>query len=99
MPALKRAKGEFIVKHLGVTYDDFRKEVWVIREFVDGADLEALMKNPSLCPALRSPEKRMTLAVGICKGIELNGPCLFLCTLLITRIYELTNINKHLNFC
>jgi serine/threonine protein kinase len=35
---------------------------------VDGADLEALMKNPSLCPALRSPEKRMTLAVGICKG-------------------------------
>ena len=68
MPALKRAKGEFIVKHLGVTYDDFRKEVWVIREFVDGADLEALMKNPSLCPALRSPEKRMTLAVGICKG-------------------------------
>jgi len=69
MPALKRAKGEFIVKHLGVTYDDFRKEVWVIREFVDGADLEALMKNPSLCPALRSPEKRMTLAVGICKGM------------------------------
>ena len=49
-------------------YDDFQKEVWVIREFVDGADLEALMKNPSFCPALRSPKKRMTLAVGICKG-------------------------------
>ena len=30
MPALKRAKGEFIVKYLGVTYDDFRKEVWVM---------------------------------------------------------------------
>ena len=69
MPALKRAKGEFIVKYLGVSYDDFRKEVWVIREFVDGADLEALMKNPSLCPALRSPEKRINLAVGICKGM------------------------------
>ena len=26
-------------------YDDFRKEFWVIREFVFGADLEALMKN------------------------------------------------------
>ena len=69
MPSLKRAKGEFIVKYLGVSYDDFRKEVWVIREFVDGADLEALMKNPSLCPALRSPEKRINLAVGICKGM------------------------------
>ena len=68
MPSIKRAKGELIVKYFGVSYDDFRKEVWVIREFVDGADLEALMKNPSLCPALRSPEKRMTLAVGICKG-------------------------------
>ena len=31
---------------------------------MDGADLEALMKNPSLCPALRSPEKRLALAVG-----------------------------------
>lgn len=70
MPSIKRAKGEHVVKYLGVSYDDFRKEVWVLREFVDGADLEALMKNPSLCPALRSPEKRMTLAVGICKGMS-----------------------------
>ena len=37
---------------------------------MDGADLEALMKNPSLCPALRSPEKRLALAVGICKGMS-----------------------------
>ena len=73
MPSIKRAKGELIVKYFGVSYDDFRKEVWVIREFVDGADLEALMKNPSLCPALRSPEKRMTLAVGICKGKFTQG--------------------------
>ena len=36
----------------------------VVREFVDGADLEALMKNPSLCPALKCPEKRIALAVG-----------------------------------
>lgn len=70
MPAIKRGKGEFIVRYLGVAYDDFRKEVWVVREFVDGADLEALMKNPSLCPALRSPEKRMSIAVGIAKGIS-----------------------------
>ena len=36
----------------------------VVREFVDGADLEALMKNPSLSPAVKCPEKRITLAVG-----------------------------------
>ncbi len=29
MPNLKRARGEYVVKHLGVAYDDFRKEVWV----------------------------------------------------------------------
>ena len=85
MPSIKRAKSDFIVRYLGVSYDDFRKEVWVsfnvlktilnsvfnylfmqkvVREFVDGADLEALMKNPSLCPALKCPEKRIALAVG-----------------------------------
>ena len=31
---------------------------------MDGLDLETLIKNPSLCPALRSPEKRMAVAVG-----------------------------------
>jgi len=70
MPSIKRAKSDFIVRYLGVSYDDFRKEVWVVREFVDGADLEALMKNPSLCPALKCPEKRIALAVGICKGMS-----------------------------
>ena len=29
MPSIKRAKSEFIVRYLGVSYDDFRKEVWV----------------------------------------------------------------------
>ena len=38
-----------------------------IRDYVDGSDLETLMKNPSLCPALRSPEERMKIAVGIAK--------------------------------
>ena len=38
-----------------------------IREHVDGTDLETLMKNPSLCPSLRSPEERMRMAVGIAK--------------------------------
>ena len=38
-----------------------------IREYVDGSDLETLMKNPSLCPALRSPEERIKMAVGIAK--------------------------------
>ncbi len=52
------------VRVLGVSYDDFRKEVWVLREFVDGADLETMLKNPSLCPALRSPEKRIKIALG-----------------------------------
>jgi len=70
MPSIKRAKSEFIVRYLGVSYDDFRKEVWVVREFVDGADLEALMKNPSLSPALKCVEKRILLAVGICKGMS-----------------------------
>jgi hypothetical protein len=36
----------------------------VIREFIDGTDLETMMKNPSLCPPLRSPERRMAIAVG-----------------------------------
>ena len=40
-----------------------------IRDYVDGSDLETLMKNPSLCPALRSPEERMKMAVGIAKVI------------------------------
>ncbi len=29
MPNLKKAKSEYLVKYLGVSYDDFRKEVWV----------------------------------------------------------------------
>ena len=29
MPSIKRAKSDFIVRYLGVSYDDFRKEVWV----------------------------------------------------------------------
>ena len=29
MPTIKRAKSEFVVRYLGVSYDDFRKEVWV----------------------------------------------------------------------
>ena len=29
--------------------------------------METLMKNPSLCPSLRSPEERMRMAVGIAK--------------------------------
>lgn len=69
VPHIKRAKSEYVVKYLGVSYDDFRKEVWVMREFVDGTDLETMMKNPSLCPALRSPERRMAISVGVAKGI------------------------------
>ena len=38
-----------------------------IRDYVDGSDLETLMKNPSLSPALRSPEERIKIAVGISK--------------------------------
>ena len=30
------------------------------------------MKNPSLCPALRSPEERMKMAVGIAKVLILD---------------------------
>jgi hypothetical protein len=29
MPSIRRGKSEFVVKYLGVAYDDFRKEVWV----------------------------------------------------------------------
>ena len=29
MPNLKRPRNEALVKYLGVSYDDFRKEVWV----------------------------------------------------------------------
>ena len=36
----------------------------VVREYIDGLDLETLMKNPSLCPSLRSPEKKMAVSVG-----------------------------------
>lgn len=67
---LRKAKHENIVKYLNVSYDDFRKEIWVIREFIDGSDLETLMKNPSLCPSLRSPEERIKIAVGITKGLN-----------------------------
>jgi serine/threonine protein kinase len=65
----RKPRGEHLVRYLGASYDDFRKEIWVIREHVDGTDLETLMKNPSLCPSLRSPEERMRMAVGIAKGI------------------------------
>ena len=37
----------------------------VVREYIDGLDLETLMKNPSLCPSLRSPEKKMAVSVGM----------------------------------
>jgi len=73
LPLVKRHgldKGIHLVKYFGVAYDDFRKEVWVVSEYVDGLDLETLMKNPSLCPALRSPEKRMGVAVGVARGIN-----------------------------
>lgn len=66
----RKPRHENIVKYLNVAYDDFRKEIWVIRDYVDGSDLETLMKNPSLCPALRSPEERMKMAVGIAKGMS-----------------------------
>jgi len=66
----RKPRSENLVKYLAVSYDDFRKEIWVVREFVDGTDLETLMKNPSLCPSLRSPEERMRVAVGIAKGIS-----------------------------
>ena len=56
---------ENLVRNLHVSYDDFRKEIWVVRDYVDGTDLETLMKNPSLCPSLRSPEERMRIAEGI----------------------------------
>ena len=29
LPNIKKGKSDFIVKYLGVAYDDFRKEVWV----------------------------------------------------------------------
>ncbi len=29
LPHIKRGKSDYIVKYLGVAYDDFRKEVWV----------------------------------------------------------------------
>jgi len=66
----RKPRQENLVRYLNVSYDDFRKEIWVIREYVDGTDLETLMKNPSLCPSLRSPEERMRIAVGISKGIS-----------------------------
>jgi len=66
----KKPRHENIVRYFNVAYDDFRKEIWVIREYVDGSDLETLMKNPSLCPSLRSPEERIKIAVGIAKGLS-----------------------------
>ena len=41
----------------------------IIREYVDGVDLATLLKNPSLCPALKSPERRLQLAIGITSGM------------------------------
>jgi len=73
MPLTKRSglsKSAYLVKYFGVAYDDFRKEVWVVREYIDGLDLETLMKNPSLCPSLRSPEKKMAVSVGIARGMS-----------------------------
>jgi len=66
----RKPRGEFLVQNFNVAYDDFRKEIWVVREFVDGMDLETMMKNPSLCPSLVSPEERMRVAVGIAKGMS-----------------------------
>ena len=47
-------------QYFGVSYDDFRKEVWGVREYIDGLDLEALMKvkgkglkMPSVSPYIR----------------------------------------------
>ena len=48
-------------------YEECQDASAQIREHVDGTDLETLMKNPSLCPSLRSPEERMRMAVGIAK--------------------------------
>lgn len=42
----------------------------IVREFIDGTDLHTLLRTPSLSPALRSPEKKMTIAVGIAKGMS-----------------------------
>ncbi|XP_023332040.1 rust resistance kinase Lr10 [Eurytemora carolleeae] len=67
---IRKAQGENIVRCLNVAYDDFRKEIWVVREYVDGTDLETVMKNPSLCPSLLSPEEKMRVAVGIAKGMS-----------------------------
>ena len=36
---------------------------------MDGVDLATLLKNPSLCPALKSPERRLQLAIGITSGM------------------------------
>ena len=33
-----------ISQYLNVSYDDFRKEVWLVREYIEGLDLETLMK-------------------------------------------------------
>ncbi|XP_059097826.1 uncharacterized protein LOC131892100 [Tigriopus californicus] len=70
MPNIKRANHENIVRFLGVSYDDFRKEVWVLKEFVDGSDLATLLGNPSLSPGLRSPERRLAVALGIARGMS-----------------------------
>jgi len=73
IPLTKRSglnKSHYLVKYFGVAYDDFRKEVWVVREYIDGLDLETLMKNPSLCPSFRSPEKKMAVSVGIARGMS-----------------------------
>ena len=88
----RKPRHENLVRYLNVAYDDFRKEIWVvrvfhfcrifsqlsnlglfrpqIRDYVDGSDLETLMKNPSLSPALRSPEERIKIALGISKVLE-----------------------------
>jgi len=66
----RKARSEHIVSYINVSYDDFRKEIWVVREYIDGTDLETVMKNPSLCPSLVSPEEKIRVATGIAKGLS-----------------------------
>jgi len=67
---IRKPIGDRVVRVLNIGYDDFRKEIWIIKDYVDGTDLESIMKNPSLCPSLASPEERMRVAVGIAQGIS-----------------------------
>jgi len=67
---IRKPIGDRVVRVLNIGYDDFRKEIWIIKDYVDGTDLESIMKNPSLCPSLASPEERMRVAVGIAQGMS-----------------------------